>query len=85
MEISNYANKSNHQDLPIRNFCKICGHSKDDHRGVATICMKQIGKKPDELCNCNWFDDGVLHVLPIRQNAFTLKSTENSELRKPDS
>ncbi|MFZ0183880.1 MAG: hypothetical protein WAL88_03485 [Nitrosotalea sp.] len=46
------------------NFCKTCGHSKDDHKGVAMICMKQIGKNSQELCDCNWFDDGTIHILP---------------------
>jgi hypothetical protein len=41
------------------------------------ICMKQIGKNLHELCHCNWFDDGMIHILPMRQNAFTLKTTEH--------
>jgi len=45
-------------------MCKNCGHSKEDHKGIATICMKQIGNEPNRLCNCNWFDDGKVHVLP---------------------
>jgi hypothetical protein len=80
MEIAHadFNNKLNHQDLLNLNFCKACGHSKDDHKGMAMICMKQIGKNPDQLCDCNWFDDGTLHVLPMRQNAFTLKTAEKS-------
>ena len=58
------------------NSCKTCGHSKEDHKGIAMICMKQIGKKLNELCDCNWFDDGKAHVLPMRLNAFVLQGKE---------
>ncbi len=56
--------------------CKTCEHAKEDHKGIAMICMKQIGKNPHELCDCNWFDDGTIHVLPMRPNVFTLKAKE---------
>jgi hypothetical protein len=82
MDKENFQYNESNRDLPVRNFCKTCGHSKDDHRGVATICMKQIGKNSDQLCSCNWFNDGVLHVLPIRQNASTIKSVEDSNQGK---
>jgi hypothetical protein len=35
--------------------------------------MKQAGKNPDERCDCNWFDDGKTHVLPMTFNAFVSK------------
>lgn len=41
------------------------------------ICMKQTGKNPNELCTCNWYDDGTTHILPMRPNAFTLKAKEH--------
>ena len=45
--------------------CKTCGHAKEDHKGTAMICMKQVGKSPSEICDCCWFDDGKPHVLPM--------------------
>jgi len=59
------------------NFCITCVHSNEDHKGIAMICMKQIGKNPHDLCNCNWFNDGKTHMLPITPNAFTLKEKEH--------
>lgn len=46
------------------------------------ICMKQIGKNPHELCNCNWFDDGKVHILPIKPETFGLKQEDGSQLTK---
>lgn len=61
------------------NACKTCGHPKKDHEGIAMICMKQVGKNPDELCDCNWFDDGTTHMLPMTLNAFVLKEKEDAD------
>ena len=59
------------------NACKTCGHPRDDHKGTAMICMKQVGKYSHELCDCNWFDDGTTHVLPRTSEAFVLKGKED--------
>jgi hypothetical protein len=39
--------------------------------------MKQVGKNPNELCDCCWFDDGKIHVLPAALEAFALKREED--------
>lgn len=57
-------------------FCKTCGHPKEDHKGIAMICMKQVGKNSNELCDCCWFDDGKIHVLPDTLEAFVLKKND---------
>jgi hypothetical protein len=41
--------------------------------------MKQVGKNPHELCDCNWFDNGKAHVLPMTLNAFVLKGKEDTD------
>ena len=48
------------------------------------ICMKRIGENPDDLCDCNWFDDGTTHILPMRQNVFTLKEEGHAEQETND-
>lgn len=57
-------------------FCKNCGHPKDDHRGTAMICMKQVGKDPVDLCDCCWFDDGKTNVLPETLETFVSQGKE---------
>jgi len=59
----------------------------DDHKGTATICMKQVGKNPSELCSCCWFDDGKTHILPSTLGSFVSKreiesKKENDESQK---
>ena len=64
------------------NACKTCGHPKEDHKGTATICMKQVGKNSGELCDCCWFDDGKAQVLPRTLEAFALKREEDPNDKK---
>ena len=58
------------------NACKTCGHAKEDHKGTAMICMRQIGNNPGDLCDCCWFDDGKTQALPKTLEAFVLKGKE---------
>ncbi|MDE1830654.1 MAG: hypothetical protein KGI25_10065 [Thaumarchaeota archaeon] len=62
-----------------QNFCKTCGHTKEDHKGTAMICMKQVGKDLTELCDCCWFDDGKIHVLPDTLEIFVSKRVESTK------
>ena len=60
------------------NLCKMCGHTKEDHKGTAMICMKQIGENPSDLCDCCRFDDNKETVLPETLEAFVIKRKEST-------
>ena len=60
------------------NFCKVCRHTKEDHKGTAMICMKQIGKNASDLCDCCRFDNRKEVVLPESLEAFVIKRREST-------
>ena len=74
-------------DATDSKFCKNCGHTKEDHKGTAMICLKQVGKGTGELCDCCWFDDGKAHLLTGTFKAFVLKKNEpvQEEMKSDDS